>query len=112
MSAADLRWLIDLVTLPALTAFGCVAAYAYCDHKGMRNSERFWKRLMPGRHSSFYFRADFLMSAIFGTIVGIGVYSPRNSHEALAAGLGWTAAFTILKHEGKQDEDVVKEEAG
>jgi hypothetical protein len=47
---------------------------------------------------------EFLMFVSLGCIVGIGVTCPINPTQALAAGFGWTAAFTTRgPRTGKRD---------
>ena len=81
----------------SLTALGCILAYIYCDHKGVKSSEEFLQKMLPARSPEFYFRTDFCMSCVLGTVVGVIAYAPANAVQALGAGIGWTAAFGVLK---------------
>lgn len=89
----------DLLALPSVTALGCVTAYVYSEQKQVKSSLQFLKKFFPDKSPAFYFRADFFMTAIVGTCIGLILYEPRNPYQALAAGIGWTAAFSIVKAE-------------
>jgi hypothetical protein len=95
----DLKLLIDALALPSVTALGCVTAYVYSEQKELESSLRFLRRFFPNREDTFYFRADFFVTAVVGTCIGLLLYDPRNHYQALAAGIGWTAAFSIVKAE-------------
>ncbi|MBO9574137.1 MAG: hypothetical protein J7494_00230 [Sphingobium sp.] len=88
---------VAVATIWFLTALGCIVAFIYCEHKGIRSSEDFWRKMLPERSTAFYFRADFLLSCVVGTVIGIVAFNPNTSVEAISAGLGWTAAFGVLK---------------
>lgn len=92
---------LDFLIIPCLTSLGCVTAFVYCEHKGFEKSQNFFRQMLPGKSDTFYFRSDFIISAILGTVIGIVIYSPTTEYQALAAGLGWTAAFSIVKSDGK-----------
>ncbi|WP_158930185.1 hypothetical protein [Acidisphaera sp. S103] len=95
----DLQAYLAIATLPSITLLGCVTAYIYCEQKGLKNSQKFLTKFFPNRTPRFYFRSDFVLSAIIGTCIGIILYSPKTGYQALAAGVGWTAAFSLLKSE-------------
>jgi hypothetical protein len=89
----------EFANIPSITFLGCVTAYVFTQQKGIKSSIRFLKDFLPRRSSAFYIRVDFIMSAIIGTCIGVILYSPTTEYQALAAGLGWTAAFSIMKAE-------------
>jgi hypothetical protein len=93
----DLAAVVTLLDFPSITLLGCVTAYIFSEQKGVKSSVRFIKTLFPKRSSVFYFRFDFILSALVGTCIGIILYSPKTEYQALAAGLGWTAVFSIIK---------------
>ena len=66
-------------------------------------SIKFLKGLFPRRSPAFYFRFDFALSVIIGTCIGVILYSPTTEYQALAAGLGWTAVFSIIKAESQTE---------
>src|SRR5262249_17829594 len=86
------------IAMPALTFLGCVTAYIFAGQKGF-SSQTFLKKFFPGRSAHFYFRADFFLSVVVGTGIGFALYLPHNVHSALAAGIGWTAAFSMARAE-------------
>jgi hypothetical protein len=86
--------------IPSITFLGCVTAYVFSQQKGIKSSIRFLKDFFPRRSSAFYIRVDFILSVIIGTCIGAILHAPiTTSYQALAAGLGWTAAFSIMKAE-------------
>lgn len=85
--------------IPSITLLGCVTAFVFSEQKGIRSSTKFLRGMFPHKSATFYFRIDFLLSVIIGTCIGIILYSPHTEYQALAAGIGWTAAFSILKSE-------------
>lgn len=89
----------EFANIPSITFLGCVTAYVFTQQKGIKSSIRFLKDFFPRRSSAFYIRVDFIMSVIIGTCIGVILYSPTTEYQALAAGLGWTAAFSIMKAE-------------
>jgi hypothetical protein len=83
--------------IPSITLLGCITAYVFSEQKGIKSSANFLKGMFPQRSKAFYFRTEFIMSAVIGTCIGIILYSPQTEYQALAAGIGWTAAFSIIK---------------
>ena len=98
---------IEVLTLPSITALGCVTAYIYSEQKEVKSSQSFLRRFFPERLDVFYFRLDFFMTAVIGTAIGLLLYEPRNPYQALAAGIGWTAAFAIFKTERRKTPTAV-----
>jgi hypothetical protein len=94
----------EFANIPSITLLGCVTAYVFSQRKGIKSSIRFLKGFFPRRSPAFYFRLDFILSVITGTCIGVILYSPITEHQALAAGLGWTAAFSILTAESQIDK--------
>jgi uncharacterized membrane protein YbjE (DUF340 family) len=89
----------ECANIPSITLLGCVTAYVFTQQKGIKTSIKFLKGFFPRRSSAFYLRVDFILSVIIGTCIGVILYSPITEYQALAAGLGWTAAFSILTAE-------------
>jgi hypothetical protein len=96
------QWFVAAFGLPSVTALGCVTAYVYSEQKEIESSHQFLRRFFPDRSDAFYFRVDFFMTAVVGTCIGQILYQPRNTYQALAAGIGWTAAFSIAKIEKRR----------
>jgi len=96
--------IIATLSIPSVTALGCITAYVYSEQKGLKGSVVFLKRCFPKKTEAFYFRMDFFISAIIGTGIGLILYSPTTAYQALAAGIGWTAAFNIVKAERLKHE--------
>src|ERR1700674_175930 len=89
----------EFANIPSITPLGCVTAYVFTQQKGIKSSIGFLKELFPRRSSAFYLRVDFILSVMIGTCIGVISYSPITEYQALAAGPGWTAAFSIIKAE-------------
>ena len=90
------------LTIPSVTALGCITAYVFSEQKGVKSAEACLRKFFPKRQDAFYFRLDFFLSAVVGTGIGLILYSPQNGYQALAAGIGWTAAFNIARYDGKR----------
>lgn len=99
----DIQFISDALRLPSLTALGCVTAYVYSEQKEIESSLDFLRKFFPDKHDAFYFRIDFFITAVVGTCVGLTLYAPTNPYQALAAGIGWTAAFSIAKSKKRDD---------
>jgi len=107
----DFHTIVATVSIPSVTALGCITAYVFSEQKGIKSSQNFLKKFFPKKPASFYFRLDFFMSAIIGTGIGLILYSPTTAYQALAAGIGWTAAFNIVKSERMaKEQDTVDPE--
>ena len=98
----DFHSLLALLSIPSITLLGCITAYVFSEQKGIKSSQKFLAKFFPQRSPTFYFRVDFVVSALIGTAIGIILYSPTTGYQALAAGVGWTAAFNIVKAEARK----------
>ena len=76
---------IEVLTLPSITALGCVTAYIYSEQKEVKSSQSFLRRFFPERLDVFYFRLDFFMTAVIGTAIGLLLYV-NGCQEALFSG--------------------------
>ena len=95
----DLAAAIKAATIPSITLLGCVTAHVYSEQKGFKSGRKYLKQFFPKKTTAFYIRLEFILSAILGTCIGIILYSPSTPYQALAAGVGWTAAFNLTKAE-------------
>lgn len=95
----DIQAAWHFANIPSVTLLGCITAYVFSQQKGLKSSIKFLKDFFPQQSSAFYIRIDFVLSVIIGTCIGVILYSPNTEYQALAAGLGWTAAFSIMKAE-------------
>jgi hypothetical protein len=103
----QLREVLTWLTIPSVTALGCLTAFIYCEQKGVKGSRDFLRKFFPGHTKAFYLRCDFALSVLVGTVIGIILYSPTSAYQALAAGLGWTAAFNIASAERRAQSQEV-----
>jgi hypothetical protein len=113
MGLSEIRDILAAMTIPSVTLLGCITAHVYSEYKGFKSAQKFLKQFFPKRRDSFYIRLEFILSALVGTCIGIILYSPATPYQALAAGIGWTAAFNLLKADRVPEEDTspVTEEA-
>ena len=88
------------VLLYTITLFGCVAMYIFSNQKGFQGTIAFLKKFFPKRTKLFYYRTDFFLVTIAGSIIGTIFFNPTSTIEALAAGFGWVGAINILMNEG------------
>lgn len=80
----------------SVTLFGAAGMYVFSSFKGFENSINFLKRIIPDKSDTFYYRSDFLLVSVSGTIIGLITFSPQSVYQALAAGFGWTGAMNVL----------------
>jgi hypothetical protein len=52
--------------------------------------------LAVGRSDTFYYRSDFVVMSLSGTIIGLITFDPQGIYQALAAGFGWAGAMNVL----------------
>ena len=90
------------IFLGACVIFGAAGMYIFSDYKGFENSKSFLKAQFPRRKKVFYSRADFLMTTVMGSTIGLITFQPDTAYEALAAGFGWTGAMNVLMRSGEQ----------
>ena len=111
VSNLHLSEMVAWLTIPAMTALGCMTAYIFCEQKQVKGSRDFLEGFFPGHTPVFYLRCDFALSVIVGTIIGVALYSPNTVYQAVAAGRGWKAAFNIVSsqrrgHDSKAEASV------
>jgi hypothetical protein len=101
-----LAWMSSPDFLPILyflcTVFGVAATHVFSIHQGLEGSATFLKQHFPGYDDVFYRRLDFLLSLLFGSIIGTILFAPSNVIEAFAAGVGWDSAFNTLINQMKK----------
>ena len=78
----DFRSFVAVLSLPSITLLGCVTAYVYSEQKGIKSSLKFLSKFFPRRSQTFYFRVDFVISALIGTSIGIILYSPTTGYQS------------------------------
>lgn len=61
-----------------------------------QGSRDFLEHMFPGRTLLFYERADFFISCVLGSILGMIIVQPTSLHTALATGLGWPFIVRFL----------------
>lgn len=81
-----------------LAYFGALTLYIFVfsntnDNVGAR---RFLDRIFPNKSPEFRSRADFIISTILGSLIGIIIYSPQTPIEAYLSGLGWVGALNTI----------------
>jgi hypothetical protein len=97
-------WLAGLLKSPLATkifyflivAIGCAAGRVFPFQGEFQGSRDFLEHMYPGRAPPFYERADFLVSCIMGSILGMLIVQPASVHAALATGLGWPFIVRFL----------------
>jgi hypothetical protein len=79
-----------------IVAIGCAAGRVFPFQREFQGSRDFLEHMYPGRAPLFYERADFLVSCILGSILGMLIVQPASVHAALATGLGWPFIVRFL----------------
>jgi hypothetical protein len=84
------------IGLYLLTLFGTTAAYVFGLMKGFEGSVAFLRNFFPNRSDLFYTRVDFFLVCLIGSLLGIIIFQPRATIEAIAAGFGWVSGIEVL----------------
>lgn len=81
--------------------------YMFSVVKGFQGTLSTLRNLLPNRSNSYYYKLDFLIVAIAGSIIGTIFFRPQDPLQALAAGLSWFGALSVL---AKQNQPPPSEE--
>ena len=74
--------------------------------KDFKGTTPFFKKIFPGKTSTFYFRLDFIVLPIIGTILAIALLEPSNIKTAIFSGLSWSGAImAFVKNKANDDCD-------
>jgi hypothetical protein len=79
-----------------IVGIGCAAGRVFPFQREFQGSREFLEHMFPGRTLLFYERADFFISCILGSILGMIIVQPTSVHTALATGLGWPFIIRFL----------------
>jgi uncharacterized membrane protein YbjE (DUF340 family) len=79
-----------------IVGIGCAAGRVFPFQREFQGSRDFLQHMFPGRTDLFYDRADFFVSCILGSILGMLIVQPASVHTALATGLGWPFIIRFL----------------
>jgi len=79
-----------------ITGIGCAAGRVFPFQREFQGSREFLEHMFPGRTPLFYERADFFISCVLGSILGMLIVQPTSVHTALATGLGWPFIIRFL----------------
>jgi hypothetical protein len=79
-----------------VVGIGCAAGRVFPFQREFQGSREFLEHMFPGRTLLFYERADFFISCILGSILGMLLVQPTSVHTALATGLGWPFIIRFL----------------
>lgn len=80
----------------AVVAIGCAAGRVFPFQRDFQGSREFLEHMFPGRAPLFYERADFFVTCILGSVLGMLIVQPTSVHTALATGLGWPFIIRFL----------------
>jgi hypothetical protein len=79
-----------------IVGLGCAAGRVFPFQREFQGSREFLKHMFPGHERVFYERADFILTCIMGSILGMLIVQPTSVHTALATGLGWPFIVRFL----------------
>lgn len=79
-----------------VVGIGCAAGRVFPFQREFQGSREFLEHMYPGRTSLFYERADFFVSCVMGSLLGMLIVQPTSVHTALATGLGWPFIVRFL----------------
>jgi hypothetical protein len=79
-----------------VVAIGCAAGRVFPFQREFQGSREFLEHMFPSRTLLFYERADFFVTCVMGSILGMLIVQPASVHAALATGLGWPFIIRFL----------------
>jgi hypothetical protein len=79
-----------------IVGIGCAAGRVFPFQREFQGSREFLEHMFPGRTLVFYERADFFVTCIMGSMLGMIIVQPASVHTALATGLGWPFIVRFL----------------
>jgi hypothetical protein len=79
-----------------VVGIGCAAGRVFPFQREFQGSREFLEHMFPGRTDVYYERADFLLTSVMGSILGMLLVQPATIHTALATGLGWPFIVRFL----------------
>jgi hypothetical protein len=79
-----------------IVGIGCAAGRVFPFQREFQGSREFLEHMFPARTLLFYDRADFFVTCIMGSILGMIIVQPARVHTALATGLGWPFIIRFL----------------
>ena len=79
-----------------IVGIGCAAGRVFPFQTEFQGSREFLEHMFPGRTQLFYERADFFITCVLGSILGMIIVQPASIHTALATGLGWPFIIRFL----------------
>jgi hypothetical protein len=79
-----------------IVGIGCAAGRVFPFQREFQGSREFLEHMFPGRTLVFYDRADFFVTCVMGSILGMIIVQPTSVHTALATGLGWPFIVRFL----------------
>jgi hypothetical protein len=79
-----------------IVGIGCAAGRVFPFQREFQGSREFLEHMFPDRTAVFYERADFFVSCVMGSILGMLIVQPASVHTALATGLGWPFIIRFL----------------
>jgi hypothetical protein len=92
-----------------VVGIGCAAGRVFPFQREFQGSREFLEHMFPGHTVVYYERADFFISCVMGSILGMIIVQPTSIHTALATGLGWPFIVRFLiegmKNTGRPPEN-------
>jgi hypothetical protein len=79
-----------------IVGLGCAAGRVFPFQREFQGSREFLEHMFPGRLPVFYERADFFLTCVMGSVLGMIIVQPTSVHTALATGLGWPFIVRFL----------------
>ena len=73
------------------TALATAVGQIFTVDKGFASSALWLRKTFPNRPPSFYYRANFFLSCVAGTFLGVVIMQPTDVRAAVSAGLCWPA---------------------
>jgi hypothetical protein len=92
------QWIVQFFTNPIFfTWIGALCGHILSLYsKDFRGTKPFLEKLLPNKSETVYFRIDFLILPIIGSLLAFILLEPTGLKSSVFAGLSWSGALTAL----------------
>jgi hypothetical protein len=70
--------------------------YMFRLNRDFTGARAFLEGMFPKRSKAFYFRVDFFLTAVVGSVIGFVLLRPTDPVQAISAGGSWLSAFQLV----------------
>ncbi len=73
--------------------------------KDFKGAIPFLTQLVPGKTPAFYFRLNFILLPIIGTVIAMITMEPDGWRNCIFAGLSWEGSLNLIIHKSEKSPD-------